>query len=108
MNNQVRIDFYINWELNKQKLQADPLAKGLRNVGKLIPVRVFLEPSGEMLAERMIDINDHYRLHETYFIDVGFGRWTVRFEDLSGWLTVTADGMRLNGVELFSNEFVLG
>lgn len=108
MNNQVRLDFHVTWELNREKLVKDPLAKGLRSIGKSIPVRIYLEPSGEMLAERMIDLNDHYKIHETYFVDVGLGRWTVRLEDVSGWLSVGVEGMKLNGVDLFSNEFTLG
>jgi hypothetical protein len=108
MNNQVRIDFHMSWNLSRDKIAKDPLAKGLRNFGRYIPVRVYLEPSGEMLSERMFDIRDPYKLHETYFVDLGLGRWTVRVEDLSGWLDIEVNNMKLNGVDLFSNEFTLG
>lgn len=107
MNNQVRIDFHVTWNLNREKMINDPLGKGLRNFGRYIPVRVYLEPSGEMLSERVFDIRDPYKIHETHFVDLGLGRWSVRVEDLSGWLSLEVHDMKLNGVDLFSNEFVL-
>jgi hypothetical protein len=108
MNNQVRIDFHVTWNLSREKILKDPLAKGLRNFGRYIPVRVYLEPSGEMLSERMFDIREPYKIHETHFVDLGLGRWSVRVEDLSGWLDLQIENTKLNGVDLFGNEFTLG
>jgi hypothetical protein len=108
MNNQVRIDFHVSWNLSREKILKDPLAKGLRNFGRYIPVRMYLEPTGEMLSERMFDIREPYKIHETHFVDLGLGRWSVRVEDLSGWLDLQIENTKLNGVDLFSNEFTLG
>jgi len=108
MNNQVRIDFHVTWNLSREKILKDPLAKGLRNFGRYIPVRMYLEPTGEMLSERMFDIREPYKIHETHFVDLGLGRWSVRVEDLSGWLDLQIENTKLNGVDLFGNEFTLG
>ena len=108
MNNQVRIDFHVTWSLSREKTSRDPLAKGLKNFGRYIPVRMYLEPSGEMLSERMFDIRDPYKIHETHFVDLGLGRWIIRVEDLSGWLDLQIEDTKLNGVDLFGNEFTLG
>ena len=108
MNNQVRIDFHVSWNLSREKMLKDPLAKGLRNFGRYIPVRMYLEPTGEMLSERMFDIREPYKIHETHFVDLGLGRWSVRVEDLSGWLDLQIENTKLNGVDLFGNEFTLG
>lgn len=108
MNNQVRIDFHVSWNLSREKISKDPLGKGLSSFGRYIPVRMYLEPSGEMLAERMFDLRDPYKIHETHFVDLGLGRWIIRVEDLSGWLDLQIENTKLNGVDLFSNEFTLG
>ena len=108
MNNQVRIDFHVSWNLSREKTSKDPLGKGLRNFGRYIPVRVYLEPSGEMLAERVFDLRDPYKIHETHFVDLGLVLRSVRVEDLSGWLDLQIENTKLNGVDLFGNEFTLG
>ena len=56
----------------------------------------------------MFDIRDPYKIHETHFVDLGLGRWIVRVEDLSGWLDLQIENTKLNGVDLFGNEFTLG
>ena len=107
MNSQIRVEFVVNFLINPAKLNNDPLAKELRDLGKQLPYRVYLEPSGELLSDRMFDISDPYSVHEVHFLDIEAGRWTIRTEELSGWLSLDVSDLKVNTLHVSGNEFVV-
>jgi hypothetical protein len=106
--NPVTVDFNIRWALNPERLVNDPLAKGVRNLGRFVPLRVYLEPANELIGERTIDLYDPYYIAETHHFELDDGRWTFRIEDPTGWISYTINDMKLNGVPLNDTGFTLG
>lgn len=105
--NKVRLDFDLHWAINPDKFIQDPMAKQLRDLGNIIPVRLYLEPCGELIAERVFNTRDVYYIHETHFLELGPGVWSIRCEDLSEWLQLDITNMRLNNVALHDTKFTL-
>ena len=103
----VRLDFEVRWWLAADKLIKDPFSKELRDLGGILPYRLYLEPAGELLAERSLNVYDYHYVHETHFFDLPHGAWHIRAEDLSGWLDITLENVRLNTVRIHAAEFTL-
>jgi hypothetical protein len=103
----VRLDFEVRWLLNPEKLLKDPFSKELRDLGGILPYRLYLEPAGELLSERSFNVYDYHYVHEIHFFDLPHGRWHIRAEDLSGWLDIKLENVRLNTVRIATAEFAL-
>ena len=107
MTQPVRLDFEVRWLLNGQKLTKDPFSKELRDLGGILPYRLYLEPAGELLAERSLNVYDYHYVHETHFLELPHGTWHIRTEDLSGWLDISLVNVKLNTVHIHAAEFTL-
>jgi hypothetical protein len=103
----VRLEFEVRWLLNPVKLVKDPFSKELRDIGGILPYRLYLEPVGELLAERSLNVYDYHYVHETHFFNLSHGPWYIRVEDLSGWLDIKLENVRLNSVHIPTAEFTL-
>jgi hypothetical protein len=106
MSNDIRLDFEVHWTLNPVKLIQDPLHRTLRKI-RYFPYRVYLVPSGELIADRLFDVEDPYFIQEIHFLHLDHGQWSLSCHDVSGYLNLEMRNVRLNTVAIDSPTFSL-
>jgi hypothetical protein len=100
MINTARLDFEVHWSL-KDFMEytidncVDPFMNRLKSAKKF-PYRVYL--NDELLIERDFDIRDKYYIAETHWLALDSGQYTVRLEDLSGYMRLEIRDFKLNTV----------
>jgi hypothetical protein len=108
MKQPVRLDFEVSWVLSASKLLNDPMGRQFKHLSKELPYRVYLVPTNELLSDRMFNLYDPYSIHETHFLELDHGQWTIAVEDVTGWLDIEISNIRLNSVHIPTPVFTLG
>ena len=107
MKQNVKLDFEIHWELNANKLLDDPMGRGLKSLGKQLPYRVYIEPLGEMISDRSFELYDIFWIKESHYLELEHGHYSLRVEDVTGWMNLHVKNIQLNTVNIDTASFTL-
>lgn len=107
MKQPVKLEYEVHWTFNADKMLRDPMGRQLKSLGKQVPYRIRLNPSNELLSDRMFNLYDPYYIHEIHFLNLDHGNYSLSIEDLSGWLTLSLKNIKLNTVTIPKPAFVL-
>lgn len=107
MKQPVKIEYEVHWVFNADKMLKDPMGRQIRGLGKQVPYRIYLEPSNELISDKMFDIFNPYYIHEIHYLDLEHGSYKLRVEDVSGWLNLSLKNIKMNTVLIQTPEFNL-
>ena len=99
MLNDIRLDFDLHWGLSNDMLAKDPLNRKLKSFGRYIPYRIYLVPTGELLCERVFDIQDWYYVREIHHLHLAHGQWSISVHEPTGYLDLKVKNFKLNTVQ---------
>lgn len=107
MKQPIKLEYEVHWTLNTEKMLKDPMGRGLRALGKQVPYRIYLEPSNELLSDRMFDIFNPFFIYETHHLSLDHGSYKLTVQDPSGWLSISLKNIKLNTVGISQAQFSL-
>ncbi len=107
MKQPVKLEYEVHWTFNADKMLKDPMGRGIRSLGKQVPYRIYLEPSNELLSDKMFEIYNPYYIHEIHHLSLDHGAYKLRVEDVSGWLDIKLKNIKLNTVGISDPKFNL-
>ena len=67
-----------------------------------------LTPTNEILSDKWFSFTDPFDITETHFLELDEGQWTISIEDVTGWLSLEINNVKLNGVDIPYPTFNLG
>jgi len=84
--------------LDPESVRTDPFNLRLKDLGRFLMYRSILSPTNEMIAERLLDTQDVFYVHEVHHLKVPHGQYTVQIQDVSNKIKLFVKDIRLNGV----------
>ena len=107
MLNDIRLEYDVHWMLDPDSIKSDPFNIRLRDLGRYLMYRAYLVPGNELIAERLLDLQDVGYIHEIHWIKIPHGQYSIRLEDVTGKIKLNATDIKLNGAMIPSLAFNL-